>query len=127
MTEGNSSVNITLSKTQLVIERGFGLTIPQQASKHGLSTSQMKSALEDCGIIKGKDGSEPVGELTEREQKLLDTCVVHQVEPSTFNAMLADLGMEYKTGRRSTKGGKKYVIIDDLTVATVVTKEVTEG
>lgn len=115
MTEGNVSTLVQLSKTQLLIERGFGLTIPQQASKHGLSTSQMRLALEECKIIKERTEERESSELTERERKFNEVAETWSVEPEDLNQILEQLGLSYKTGRRSTKGIKKYTIIDDLT------------
>lgn len=112
MVEGNLSELVQLSKTQILIERGFGLTLPQLAAKHGLSPQQMKSAMVDMGILKD-DPKEESGELTAREQKFLDVCTAHNIETEELQSILDDLGMEYKTGRRSTKGQKKYIIIDD--------------
>lgn len=114
MTEGNSSVIITLSKTQVAIARGMGMTLPMLATRYGLSNQQMKLALQDMGFMK-KDDEQPSEELTAREQKLLDVCTANEIAVDKFETMLSDLGMEYKTGRRSTKGGRKFIINDDLT------------
>ena len=113
MTEGNASELIQLSKTQILIERGFGLTIPQLAAKHGLSPQQMKMALVDMQIIKAEEGEESPSGLTSREQKFYDVCTLHNIEPEELQSILSDLGMEFKTGRRSTAGAKKYIIIND--------------
>ena len=117
MVEGNSSELVRLSKTNLLIERGFGLTVPQLASKHGLSNSQMTMALEDAGIIKPKvkEGEEVESkELTAREQKFIDVCAEYEVMEDQLTEILGKLGLEYKTGRRISKGGKKFIIIDDF-------------
>jgi len=112
MTEGNVSQLVQISKTQVLIQRGLGLTLPMLANKYGLSTSQMKMCLCDMGLMKC-DPEESTGELTTREQKFLDVCVAHNIEADEVYSILEDLGLTYKSGRRSTAGGKKYTIIND--------------
>lgn len=112
MVAGNISAPVVLSKTQVLIQRGLGMTVPMLANKYGLSTQQMKMALQDLGLMK-VEPEEQTGELTTREQKFLDVCVAHNIEADEVYAILADLGLEYKSGRRSTAGGKKYTIIND--------------
>lgn len=115
MTEGNPSVIVTLSKTQVAIARGMGMTLPQLASKFGLSNSQMRMALIDMGFMKSEESETPTTELTAKEQKFLDVCTEFGIAPDTCNSLLEALGLEYKTGRKGTKGGRKYIINDDLT------------
>ena len=124
MTEGNVSQNVKISKKEVVIARGMGSTLPQLADKYKLSNQQMRMAMIDMNLIKSELPEDQPGELTAREQKLLDVCIAHEVTPATFNAMLEELGLEYKTGRRGTHG-KKYIVIDDLILTpTEVVEEV---
>lgn len=117
MTEGNASELVKLSKSQVLIKKGMGMTVPQLASNYGLSPSQMKMALVDMGVMKREASEEVPGELTERERKFMEVCQDNNVEEFLIIKVLEELGMEYKTGRRSTRGAKKYIIIDDLTTA----------
>lgn len=112
MTEGNVSTSIVLSKTAVLIQRGMGLTLPQLANKYGLSNSQMKLALQDMGIMKA-DVEEESAELTTRELKFNEVCEKYAVNYDDLTSILAELGLTYKTGKRSTKGGRKFTIIND--------------
>lgn len=113
MTEGNAQ-NVQLSKTQVLIAKGMGMTIPQLANKYNLSTQQMRAALVDMGITKAEVDEPLTKDITAREQKFLDVCTMYEIETDKLETILSDLGLEYKTGRRSTKGVKKYTIIDDI-------------
>jgi len=114
MTEGNVSMTVTLSKQQVAIARGMGMTLPQLASRYGLSNQQMRMALIEMKFMKAETAEKPE-ELTEREKKFLEVCENYHITYDDLTNALSDLGMEYKTGKRATKGTKKYTIIDDLT------------
>lgn len=113
MTEGNHN-DVTLYKSKVLMDRGLGMTLPNLATKYGLSKEQMKLALIDMGAMKAEESSEEEGKLTVREQKYIDICAEYSIEPSTLTEILDKLGLEYKTGRRSS-GGRKFIIVDDIT------------
>jgi hypothetical protein len=115
MVSGNVSDLVQISKTQFIIAKGMGLTVPQLANKYQLSNSQIKLAMEDMGLIKKEMMGEVSGELTAREKLFNDVAETWTIEPNDLHQILEQLGLEYKTGRRSTKGMRKFTIIDDLT------------
>ena len=105
--------------TRIAAERAMGATVHELAEKNKLSAKQMTMALNDMGFIKTRGGEknteDNVQELTEREKRFNEVCETYDIENTTMNTILTDLGLTYKTGRRTNAiGGKKYQIIYDL-------------